>query len=77
MTDPIIVNDIYKKFGKPAETSFWKQLLKPNSQSGKAKSSGKSKGNQRFVVAVDHVSFKVKECEIFGVLGPNGSGKST
>jgi len=29
------------------------------------------------ILAVDHVSFTVKEGEIFGFLGPNGAGKST
>lgn len=75
MSEAIIVNKIYKKFGKPSENSFWKQLLKPRSQNGNASSN--SKGKKRLVIAVDHVSFKVNESEIFGVLGPNGSGKST
>ena len=29
------------------------------------------------LLAVDHLSFNVKEGEIFGFLGPNGAGKTT
>jgi ABC-2 type transport system ATP-binding protein len=29
------------------------------------------------VVAVDHISFKVRKGELFGFLGPNGAGKTT
>jgi ABC-2 type transport system ATP-binding protein len=44
---------------------------------GNGHSQGKNGKGHRIIVAVDKVSFTVKENEIFGVLGPNGSGKST
>jgi len=31
----------------------------------------------RDLVAVDRISFEVRQGEIFGLLGPNGAGKST
>jgi len=38
---------------------------------------GLTKVFNKNLVAVDHVSFTVKEGEIFGFLGPNGAGKTT
>jgi len=38
---------------------------------------GLTKVFNRSVVAVDHVSFSVRDGEIFGFLGPNGAGKTT
>jgi ABC-2 type transport system ATP-binding protein len=34
-------------------------------------------GRQKLVIAVNRISFTVKQGEIFGILGPNGGGKST
>jgi ABC-2 type transport system ATP-binding protein len=75
MTQAIIVNQVYKKFGKPG-TPLWKRALgldkKSNGNNGKNRDEPKKE-----IIAVNHVSFDVLEGEIFGVLGPNGSGKST
>lgn len=38
---------------------------------------GLTKIFNKHLVAVDHVSFSVKQGEIFGFLGPNGAGKTT
>ncbi|RLI22981.1 ABC transporter ATP-binding protein [Candidatus Bathyarchaeota archaeon] len=38
---------------------------------------GLTKVFNKNLVAVDHISFNVKEGEIFGFLGPNGAGKTT
>ena len=35
------------------------------------------KSVKKKIVAVDHISFKVRRGEIFGLLGPNGAGKTT
>lgn len=69
MSQAIIVNDVYKKFGKPGDP-IWKRVIKPEKNTN-------GKGTKTEIIAVNKVSFKVKEGEIFGVLGPNGSGKST
>lgn len=103
MGNAVIVQDAYKKFGKPGEP-LWKRLLrgkgaiqpdlingnghgngngngngngKANGHDLKADHTKPVNGNQHFTIAVDHVSFEIREGEIFGVLGPNGGGKST
>jgi ABC-2 type transport system ATP-binding protein len=37
----------------------------------------KTYGQQKEIVAVDHVSFSVKKGEIFGLIGPDGAGKTS
>ncbi|MEM2083861.1 MAG: ATP-binding cassette domain-containing protein [Nitrososphaerota archaeon] len=41
------------------------------------KAEGLTKIFNKNLVAVDHISFSVKDGEIFGFLGPNGAGKTT
>lgn len=73
------VNDVYKTFGKPGDP-FWKGWFGSNGSSAPAKNGHNGtngSGKKQVVVAVNRVSFAIREGEIFGVLGPNGSGKST
>ncbi len=84
----IIINNVCKKFGKPGDP-VWKRMIKQKAVSnGNGANNGASakngngitvakKNGKKEIIAVNKVSFIVKEGEIFGVLGPNGSGKST
>jgi len=86
MENAILVQEAYKKFGK-AEPGFWARMPWRGSKKNKNGREGNTNGHanvghgekeaKSLVVAVDRVSFHVRQGEIFGVLGPNGSGKST
>lgn len=85
MENVIVMQDVYKQFGKRDQplwkSKFWRKGQ--NKGQGDTRSmlktdpKAETNGSKKVVVAVDYVSFSVVEGEIFGVLGPNGSGKST
>ncbi len=79
MSDAIIVNHVYKQFGKSDEAWWKRPWHKSVNGNGHKNGNGHQNGNghKPLTVAVDRISFSVQEGEIFGVLGPNGSGKST
>jgi len=70
MSDAVVIEAAYKHFNGSSKF-LWPRLAK-------ARANGTDGSpNKKTVIAVDRVSFTVREGEIFGVLGPNGSGKST
>ncbi len=78
MSEAIVVNNAYKHFGKTSQP-IWKRLVRSErlQQAALPQDGSASKPTPAAVVAVNRISFTVREGEIFGVLGPNGSGKST
>lgn len=82
MSTAIVVHDVYKQFGKPDAVrrwAFWRKAATTQTAPavGANGHGADPQPRQAVIVAVDHVSFAVREGEIFGVLGPNGGGKST
>ena len=75
MSTAILVQDAYKKFSKDKKP-VWKNLITRKSN-GVVPEKDNAYGSKSSIIAVDRVSFSVREGEIFGILGPNGSGKST
>jgi ABC-2 type transport system ATP-binding protein len=63
--------------GAPAATASQAAGLGPAPGTGAAIEVAHLRKTYRATVAVDDVSFSVREGEIFGILGPNGAGKTT
>jgi ABC-2 type transport system ATP-binding protein len=75
MSTAVVIQEAIKKFSKDKKP-VWKSILK-HKVNGAHTDATPGNGTKSSIVAVDRVSFSVREGEIFGILGPNGSGKST
>ena len=63
--------------GQPKRTlSLETRQRRPDERSAPVEANGLTKKFGNFTAA-DHITFKIKQGEIFGLLGPNGAGKST
>jgi len=77
MSEAVFVNKAYKQFGGLPGT-FLKRV--PHFSRGFTRNAGGTHtglSQMEAIVAVNRVSFKVREGEIFGLVGPKGAGKST
>jgi len=77
MSEAIVVIEAYKKFVSP-NPSLRRRTPRQIQRAGGLDEGNKDlRGHLAILVAVDHVSFTVRQGEIFGLLGPHDSGKTT
>ena len=75
MSEAVIVNNASKHFGKAGQL-LWKRLA-PAGQVTPATNDTAPFPAGAPVVAVNRISFSIREGEILGIVGPKGSSKST
>ena len=75
MSEAIVVHNAYKHFGR-ASQPLWKRLIRTD-QALHTQIDPAPTPAADGVVALNRISFNVREGEFFGVVGPSGAGKST